>query len=459
MMKEQLRNYMASAVLLLPVAATLVALPSAVQAQPAGPEVRSLEATADGRLEPGTMLTFMLEGTPRSQASVRIRGLRESIGLRETQRGFYVGRYTIKSGDRIDGDAEVRATLESGNLRAAANYELAEILELPRAALPPPRLAEPRIERFGVAPLERIEPGADLRFALEGTPGAAVVIDLPGVDNNVALREVRPGVYEGGYTIRRADNFNPNRPIVATMRIGERVSSANVAFPVARPAPDTQPPAIGNLSPREGEQIRVGAPLQIGASFDDGRGSGVDPASVRVLLSGRNVTRDAQISRQAFSLRAALPPGRHVVEVTARDLAGNPVRRAWSFEVTGGIVAVAPPVVAVRPPTVVVPVLPSSLAVQVINQYPNAEIGPDPVLIKGRTVPGATVLVNVHAFPPSGPPRVVYAHTLQADGEGIISFTMVPGTPFPGERYEFVMVARRGNLSQESRFTLLQRPG
>lgn len=457
-MKKQLRNYLASAVLLLPAAATLVALPSAVQAQPAGPELRSLEATADGRLEPGTMLTFTLEGTPRSQARVRIRGLRESVELRETQRGVYVGRYTIKRGDRIDGDVDVRATLESDNLRAVANYELAEILPRPRAPLPPPRVAEPRIERFGVAPLERIEPGADLRFALEGTPGAVVVIDLPGVGNDVALREVRPGVYEGSYTIRRADNFNPNRPIVATMRIGERVSSANLAFPVARPAPDTQAPVIGNLSPRDGEQVRVGAPLQIGASFEDGRGSGVDPASVQVLLSGRNVTRDAQVSRQAFSLRAALPPGRHVVEVTARDLAGNTVRKAWTFEVTGGIVAPAP-VVVVPPPTVVVPVLPSSLAVQVINQYPNAEIGPDPVLIKGRTVPGATVLVNVHAFPPSGPPRVVYAQTLQADGEGIISFTMVPGTPFPGERYEIVMVARRGNLSQESRFTLLQRPG
>lgn len=36
---------------------------------------------------------------------------------------------------------------------------------------------------------------------------------------------------------------------------------------------------------------------------------------------------------------------------------------------------------------------------------------------------------------------------------------MVPGTPFPGERYEFVMVARRGKLSQESHFTLIQRPG
>jgi hypothetical protein len=48
---------------------------------------------------------------------------------------------------------------------------------------------------------------------------------------------------------------------------------------------------------------------------------------------------------------------------------------------------------------------------------------------------------------------------LHADGEGFITSTMVPGTPDPGERYEFNMVARRGAATQESHFTLRQRPG
>lgn len=463
-MKSHLRNYAASALLLLPAAVALVAAPTTALAQPAGPEVRSLEATADGRLEPGTLLTFTLDGTPRAQASVRLRGVREDIALREVARGEYVGSYTIKRGDRIDRDAEIRATLRSGNLTAAANFELGEILPRNRGPLPP-RVVEPRIERFGISPLERLEPGADIRFALEGTPGGTAIVDLPGVRNDVALREVRPGVYEGSYTIRRADNFDPRQPVTATLRVGERVSTTNVPFPTVRPAGDNRPPTLTFLVPGDGATVPAGPSVHIAATFEDAGGRGVDPASVQLLVSGRNVTREAQITRQSLSFWGALPPGRHTVEVTARDQGGNAMRKTWSFNVASAVV-VAPPPPVVRPP-IVVPVQPpvivaGMLAAQVINHAPNAEIGPDPVLVKGRTAPNATVVVNVQAFPPPGEigrPRIVYAQTLQADHEGIFSFTMVPGTPYPGERYEIVMVARRGNLSQETRFMLIQRRG
>ena len=459
-MKTNLRNYAASALLLLPAAVAFTALPSTALAQSAMPEVRSLQATADGRIEAGTLLTFVLEGTPRAEASLRVRGLREEIALTETRRGEYVGRYTIKRGDRIDDDAAIRATMRYGNREASVNYALDQLVPRNRGPLPP-YFAAPNIERFGIAPVDRIEPGVDIRFALEGTPGGTVTIDLPGVRNDLALREVRPGTYEGSYTIRRADNIDPRQPVVATLRIGERVATSNVPFPVSRPAGDNQPPQLVNLSPRDGDTIAAGPPVQVGASFDDGRGTGVDPASVQIQLSGRNVTRDAQINRQSFSLRAALPPGRHTVDVTARDLAGNGMRKTWSFNVATAVVAIPPPVAGPFLPPVVLG--PAPLAVQVMNHYPNAEIGPDPVLVKGRTAPGATVVVSVQAVPPAPPAagqaRIVYAQTLQADNEGIFSFTMVPGTPYPGERYEIVMVARRGNLSQESRFTLIQRPG
>ena len=95
-MKNHLRNYVASAMLLLPMAGALVALPTPAMAQPATPEVASLDADADAGLGAGSLLRFRLIGTPKVQASVRIEGLRDAIVLRETAPGVYVGRYTVK---------------------------------------------------------------------------------------------------------------------------------------------------------------------------------------------------------------------------------------------------------------------------------------------------------------------------------------------------------------------------
>lgn len=450
-MNKNLRQSIASAFLLLPAAVSLVALPSSAIAQPAAPEVRSLDISADAGLEPGSRLGFRLVGTPRVQGSVRIRGVRESIPLREVSPGTYVGRYTLKRTDRIGPDSEVRAMLRRGNRTEVATYALSETMDAPRAVAvpvppPAPRIPDPRIERFGISPLERIEPGADIRFALEGTPGGTVVIDLPGVQDDLRLREVRPGFYEGSYTIRRADNFNPNRPIVATLRVGDRVSTTNVPFPTATPAPaaDNRPPSLVNLLPREGESVPPG-PLQISAGFEDRGGTGVDPASVQILLSGRNVTREAQISPQSFSLRTAVAPGRQVVDVTARDRAGNVVRRSWSFDVAG----------------IVPPPAPVNIGVQVLNHGHNGQVGSGPTLVQARTAPNASVAVSVHAVAPTGGTinisQNIFQQTLQADGDGNIAFTFVPQFPIPGARYDIVLVASRGNASQETRMSLFQR--
>lgn len=452
-MKTNLRNYVTSALLLLPGAGALVAVPASAIAQPATPEIRSLQVEADGRLEPGSDLTFRLVGTPRVRANIRISGLRVNIPLQETSPGVYVGRYTLKRGDDVDRDTGLRAVLRHGNRQTSANYALADTITRPVVVVPPRpvRPADPlRIERFGMAPIERIEPGAELNFSLEGMPGARVTIDLPGIERDVPLREVRPGHYEGDYTIRRADNFNPNLPIVATLRVGDRAVTASLALPVSRASGDNRPPQLADLVPREGDTVPAGPFTEISAGFEDRRGSGVDPASVRIVVSGRNVTPEARITPRGFTLRAALPPGRHSVDVTARDQAGNTVRRTWSFEVAA--VPVAAPVV---------PAGPASLAVQVLNHYPSAEIGPDPVLFRARTAPNASVAINVRAVAPPGWPidhsRTVYAQTLQADREGIFSFTLVPGIPVPGTRYDINMVARHDNRAQESRFSLMQR--
>ena len=343
-MKTHLRNYITSALLLLPAAVTLTALPSGAMAQQFAPEVRSLSVQADAGYAPGSLLRITLVGMPHVKANVRIQGVRENIALRETTPGVYVARYTLKRSDRVGPDTDVRAMLQFGKRTIVANYELGQAMgNLPPIGSTPPPPDTLRIERFAVAPIARIEPGAELEFSLEGMPGANASVDLPGIERDLRLRETRPGHYEGSYTIRRSDDLHPNRPVVASLRSGDRVVTANLNLHAGRPGGDgrpprgdERPPAVVQISPPEGTTLPGGSPVMITATFEDGRGSGVDPATVRITLSGRNVTPNAQINDQSLSLRAyALPPGQHVVDITARDRAGNAVRKSWSFNVAG----------------------------------------------------------------------------------------------------------------------------
>jgi hypothetical protein len=234
-MKAHLRNYVATAFLLAPAAMTFTALPTAAVAQQAL-EVRALEVVTDGSVEPGARLRFRMEATPRAQASVRVRGVRGNIQLREVERGIYVGRYTVTRADHIEAGAPIRAIVKNGNRTAVAEYNVPNDVGVARApAAPAPD--ELRIARVNTSPAERLEPGAVMRFSIEGTPGARAWVDLPGIEQNVRLQEVRPGVYEGSYTIARDDRLNLRAPAVAHMRIGDRVINANIDRPLVAAVP------------------------------------------------------------------------------------------------------------------------------------------------------------------------------------------------------------------------------
>lgn len=449
-MTSHLRNYVTSALLMLPASFVMVALPTSALAQPAEPEVDTLDIEADAGLAPGSRLSVRLVATPRLKASLRIRGLRQTLPLRESSPGVYVTRYTLKNTDRLTSDAPVRALLSRGKRTTGFEYALSDVLDVAQAApvvaAPPAPVPVPqlRIERFGMVPIERFEPGVELNFAVEGLPGATVSVDLPGVERDLRLRESRPGFYEGSYTIRRADDFNPNRPIVATMRSGDRVVTANLNMQVGRQAADNRPPTLIQLVPSDGATLAAGQTVNVAATFDDAGGSGVDPASVQIIVSGRNVTREAQISRQSFSFWSPFPPGRHTVDVTARDVAGNVVRKSWSFNVAAAAAAV-----------------PANVPIQVLNHSNNGQVGQGPTTVQGRTGPNASVAVTVQASAPlAGVVNIqqnLFQQTLQADGNGNFSFTFTPQFTLPGTRYEILMVSTRANVSHETRMTLIQR--
>jgi hypothetical protein len=239
-MKAQLRNHVAALCLLAPAAAvTFGTLPATAIAQSPAPQIRSFQVESDYGIAPGSRLRFRLEGTPGARASVRIRGVREPIALAERSPGVYAGRHVITRSDRIGEDSPIRAVIRRGNLTVAANYNFPPGIGNVAAAAPPPQAL--RIERFHVATVDRLEPGAELRFTLDGVPGAVAFVDLPGMARNVPLGETRPGHYEGSYTIRRSDDLRIAGPVVATLRMGDRVVTSTLAQPLVAAGPVSVP--------------------------------------------------------------------------------------------------------------------------------------------------------------------------------------------------------------------------
>ena len=433
---------------LLPVAAVVMGASVSAMAQQTL-EISSLQVSSDGGFAAGSDLQFNVEATPRAQISIRIQGLQRNIALKETSRGVYTAEYTVKRQDRLTSNSQIRATARLRNQSATSNYSFptgfagapAVVTPPPVAAVPPPVVL--KIDRFAVAPVDKIEPGVELRFMLAGMTGAVASFGIPGVVDNVPMRETRPGVYEGSYTIRRLDNLAPSRPIVATLRMGDKAVTSNLSQPLTT---DAKAPVISNLSPREGEQLVGNTTTSISASFDDGGGVGVDPRSIRILLAGRNVTAESNITAQFFSYRADLPAGRYTVDVSAKDMVGNTVNKVWSFEIAGAAAAAAAPV---------------TLPLQATSHTNNAIVEGNSTTVRGRTAPGALVEVRVQAIAPIagffGVTQEVLSERVQADAAGNFSFTFSPRLPLPGARYEIDMVSTKAPLKSESRLVLFQK--
>ena len=439
-----IRQHILSSILLLSAFAPIGSLSGPAFAQQRAatpPAIDSLYVGSDNGLAPGAELKFTVEGTPRGKASVRISGINRNIRLKEVSSGVYEGGYTIKSKDRITVGSTVRTTLRAGNRSAGETYTLpAPYGSSPSAAaLHSKQPAAPRIDRFTVAPIGMIEPGADLRFAMTGTPGAKAYFTIEGVVSNVPMREVKRGQYEGGYTIRRLDHFPSNVNIYGTLEANGQATGTrlNQALMV-----DAKPPVIRNVSPKDGETVAVSKRTAIAATFDDGGGVGIDPKSVRVRVSGRDITQNSQITPKFFNYYSAnLQPGRYPVEVTARDLAGNEVRHAWTFFVASHAAA-------------------ATLPLQVLSHANNALVGSGTTEVRGRTAPDAQVDVRVQGISSLaglfGVTQQIHDQSLRADANGNFGFSFQPQFALAGTRYEITLNATKADLNTETKLVLFQ---
>lgn len=419
----------------------LVASPLALAAHP---DIDSFDVEQVSSLDPGTELVFRIEGTPKARASLRISGVPRTIILKETSRGEYEGTYTIRKNDRISPNATVTATLAQGKKRTVAR--LGEKLVAGAIVVQPspsPAPANVTIERFTVDQLERFEPGAELKFTLTGTPRARASYTIENVVANRPMEEVRTGVYEGTYTIRRQDNFSPGMRVTATLQLNGQVARSQLDRRIVN---DSEPPSVRNVSPRDEDVVAIATPIVVTGNFDDGNGTGVDPKTVRITFDRRDVTGQATITPQGFSYRAGhLSAGNHIVEVRARDYVGNASRTSWNFRASGE--------------STITPI--GSFPLDILSPANNAEVPSGPVEVRGRTVANAVIDVEVTANASVGGlfgvTQRIYQTTLRSDGQGYFGFSFAPPVNVPGARYEINLRANKDNESRERKLVLTQR--
>ncbi len=172
--------------------------------------------------------------------------------------------------------------------------------------------------------------GATLHVTLDGTPGAQADFRVPGLVEDVPMRETSRGHYVGAWQVPVDRPLQlRSAAVIGSLKVGGRPATmiqAGQALTV-----DAVPPTIRDTTPEEAARVNDPRP-GISAVFED-EGSGIDRKSARLLLNGQDVTAQATITRDFISYRpaSALSAGPQTVELRIMDIAGNRASARWTF--------------------------------------------------------------------------------------------------------------------------------
>lgn len=135
-------------------------------------------------------------------------------------------------------------------------------------------------DSFSVEPVRALTPGTELAFRLTATPGSEVTLQIGGATASVRLNEVRPGVYEGDYTVRTRDRLTATSLVTARIAREGRVMNATLDQSLVRGAPSpVQTARIGAFTVNAPDRIRAGDELKFSLS-------GVPGGTARVAVEG-----------------------------------------------------------------------------------------------------------------------------------------------------------------------------
>ncbi len=197
------------------------------------PRIDGFDVEPVPKSAPGSELMFTLYGSPGGTVAVQIGGATGGVVLVETEAGVYEGTYTIRKRDRINAASTATANLRLGNRVASAILD-EPLVGKASARRPAPAAAAsvPKIDRFDVDPPARLVAGEELILTLSGSPGGTASAKIAGVKGKIVLNEIRPGVYEGAYTIKNRDRIAADAAVTGNLRVGNREASAVLGQPL-----------------------------------------------------------------------------------------------------------------------------------------------------------------------------------------------------------------------------------
>jgi len=132
------------------------------------------------------------------------------------------------------------------------------------------------------------------------------------------------------YTPREALTEGSHEVQLSVTDTSGRVTNSGWSF-VTRSIPEITATAPHDIL------LNAQAQVRITAAYQD-RGAGIDPAAIRLLLDGVDVTAQAQVGATQLVLVPAvpLPQGMHVMTLTVADKAGNAATATWRFTIDSG---------------------------------------------------------------------------------------------------------------------------
>ena len=224
----------------------------------------------------------------------------------------------------------VRSDPRTGKVREIVAFTPGKPSETPSATATPGGVTGDAVRISGVTDNadHPFKLGQTVSVAMDGTPGGTGTFDLSNVILGTAMRETRPGHYEGAYVVQVGTNL-VDAPILVSLAKGGQIASSVGPDPLTI---ITDSPQVKETAPASGARVNTLRP-SIYVTFVTLGGKGMNPNSLVLIVDGKDVTAQATRTGAFISYFPVsdLHEGAIPVHVKGSDVAGNALDYSWSF--------------------------------------------------------------------------------------------------------------------------------